>query len=376
MDDLAASTLGRLRAELAQSRYDRLVLGHPANVAYATGYRSVAADIFRAHRMAALVGAETLLLVVPAADGAAASEAMAGADCVFPYGRFFFESRDGSHPEMADRHATFEEALTAALGVAGGLIGFDDALDPAGLPGTWEPAGGWMSGVRALKTPPEVERLAEAARLAEAGIDGALAAAAPGVTERQLKRIVASTMAAGGGYPRFVVVTAGERSALSDARATTRPLLVGDLVRFDVGCTFEGYWSDVGRTAVVGEPDAEQERRYAAILAGEDAQLAAARPGLTAGELFRVAVDAVEGRGLRPYRRHHCGHGIGIEVYESPAVSPGVDTPLREGMVLCLETPFYQLGWGGMMVEDTIVVTGDGHHRLTGSDRSLRVIAP
>ena len=112
-------------------------------------------------------------------------------------------------------------------------------------------------------------------------------------------------------------------SALSDARATDREWNPGELLRFDVGCTFDGYWSDIGRTAVLGEPSSEQARCYAAILAGEGEQLDAARPGMTAGQLFDVAVQAVEAAGLRPYRRHHCGHAIGSEVYERPIVAPG-----------------------------------------------------
>jgi Xaa-Pro aminopeptidase len=235
-------------------------------------------------------------------------------------------------------------------------------------------AGPWVRSVRAVKLPGEIDRLSEAARLAEEGIAAAMESARPGASEQDLAAIVAATMSARGGMPRFVVVTAGERSALSDARATARPLRPGDLVRFDVGCTVDGYWSDVGRTAVVGGPDRRQADRYEAILAGEDAQLAVIRPGVSAGELFDVAVGAVEGAGLRPYRRHHCGHGIGLAVYEPPIVSPGEDTVVVPGMVLCLETPFYELGWGGMMVEDTVLVTGEGHRRLTASDRALREI--
>src|SRR5690606_18514922 len=121
-----------------------------------------------------------------------------------------------------------------------------------------------------------------------------------------------------GVMPRFVVVTAGERAALADAFATDRPLRAGDLVRFDVGGVLDGYWSDIGRTAVVGEPDPLQRRFYDAIEAGEAEQLARIRPGLRAGEVFDLAVREVERRGLFPYRRHHCGHGIGLDVYEPP----------------------------------------------------------
>jgi Xaa-Pro aminopeptidase len=371
---LTEETRGRLLDALRSAPFDLLVLAEPENVAYATGYRSVAGDIFRGHRIAAFVGTDLLAVAAPAADGGALTEFVADHE---PFGRFFFEGR-----EMADGHGSFVEAVAGAAARLRlrGTAGVDDAVDEEcrgalqSLGLEVGPAGRWLRSVRAVKLPGEIERLSEAARLAEEGISAALSTTGPGVTERDLAATVAATMAAGGGTPRFVVVTAGERSALSDARATTRPLLHGDLVRFDVGCTVDGYWSDVGRTAVVGGPDRRQAARYEAILAGEEAQLAVIRPGVSAGELFDTAVDAVEGAGLHPYRRHHCGHGIGLAVYEPPIVSPGEDAVVVPGMVLCLETPFYELGWGGMMVEDTVLVTADGHRRLTTSGRELREI--
>jgi Xaa-Pro aminopeptidase len=171
-----------------------------------------------------------------------------------------------------------------------------------------------------------------------------------------------------------VVSTTGPRTALADAPATRRSWRPGELARFDVGCTVDGYWSDIGRTAVLGGPDRLQASRYAAILAGEQAQFAAARPGVTTAQLFDVAVAAVEAGGITPYRRHHCGHGIGQSVYEAPIISSGVDRPLVAGMTFCFETPYYEVGWGGMMVEDLVQVTGGGLRVLTGSDRGLRVV--
>jgi Xaa-Pro aminopeptidase len=124
----------------------------------------------------------------------------------------------------------------------------------------------------------------------------------------------------------------------------------------------------------VGEASPTQKRLYDAIFAGEEEQLQRIRPGMAASEVFDIAITEVERHGLFPYRRHHCGHGIGLDVYEPPIVAPGVSQEIEAGMVFCLETPYYEIGWGGMMVEDTIVVTEDGHRMFNVSDRSLRVI--
>lgn len=386
--ELSAARLANVRGAMADAGIDWIVAASPANVAYASGYRSVQGDIMPSHRMAVLVGTDDLWLVGPCADSAPALDAGIAADRYVSYGRFFFESPDGrATPTMlVDQHDSFEQALRTAVRAAvtsGATVGVDDTVDEAvsavvsQLPTVSRVAdtGGLLRSLRRVKLPAEVERLARAARLAEAGIEAALQGAGTGQTEEEMANVVASTMAAGGGAPRFVVVTTGKRSALADARPTTRPWEPGELLRFDVGCVVDGYWSDIGRTAVLGEPDAIQRDRYEAILAGVDAQLEALRPGLNASALFDIAVTAVQANGLAPYRRQHCGHGIGSEIYEPPIISPAYDDELAEGMVFCLETPFYELGWGGMMVEDTVIVTANGHERLSRSDRSLRVVA-
>lgn len=379
------ATGDRLASALEKAPYDWLALGSAAHVGYATGYRSVAGDLFPSHRMVALVSVSRTVLVAGASDGAAALDCGIAPEDFVPFGTFYFESAGRKAPEsrFAGTHETLEDAVVAAVARArvSGRVGFDAGASDlmpllAGQGADPIDANDWMYELRAVKLPVEVGRLHAAARLAERGIDAAIAAAGAGATEIELASIVAATMAKGGGAPRFTVVTSGPRSALSDARPTDRELQRGDLVRFDVGCTYEGYWSDVGRTAVVGEPDELQAARYRAILAGEQAQVEEARPGVSAHRLFDIAVSEVEAAGLSPYRRHHCGHAIGTEVYERPVVAPGQTTVLEPGMVFCLETPYYEIGWGGMMVEDAVVVTADGVEVLTESDRSLRVIEP
>ena len=378
-----SDTIARLRDALQESQFDWLAMASQPHVTYATGYRSVAGDLFRTHRMLVLVSVERTLLIGGASDGAAVLESAIVDDYV-PFGTFYFESEGSAAPEsqLSGRNASFEAAVTEAVAMAGlaGRVGMDsDASELAelfqGSGVETVDAGGWLAQLRAVKLPSEVDRLRDAVRLAEAGIDAAIEMACIGATEIELANVVASTMAAGGGVPGFMVVTSGPRSALSDARPTHRQLELGDLVRFDVGCTVDGYWSDIGRTAVVGDADQLQADRYAAIFEGEDAQLRAVRSGITAGDLFDLAVARVEQAGLSPYRRHHCGHAIGLEIYERPIVSSGTETVLEPGMVFCVETPFYEVGWGGMMVEDALVVTDDGCDVLSTSDRTLRVIS-
>jgi Xaa-Pro dipeptidase len=362
---LAGQRLARLRAELHHAAYDAVVLDQPESVLYATGYRSMPGQVFRTHRIAAVVTADDLWLICPAADAPAAAAAGIPADRLVPFGRFYVEAGDGGDPQitrMADRHPDLDAALESALGRL-----------PAAARVAREEATPVVTRARALKLPGEVAMLRYAARLSEAAVEAALAVAEPGITERELAAAIAGVMVAGGADPRFVVATTGERSALADVVPTGRRWRPGETARFDVGCVVDGYWSDIGRTAVLGEPDERQRRIYAAVHAGEQAQLELARPGVTAGELFRAGLDAT-GAGVPAYRRQHCGHGIGLSIYEPPVIAPDADTALAAGMVFCFETPYYELGWGGMMVEDTVLVTGDGIEMLCSGRRELLVV--
>ena len=388
--DITEARLDRLRDRLAESSYDAIVCCGFENIQYATGYRSAPGVNRRSQRMAAIVTPTVVLLVGGTAEAAPAVAGGIAPDRYIPYGAFYFDSVTEQHPAL--QCAQQQDSLGSGVEYAARLLGSvslsvvgvdeDDCADEvrkalaSALPGaTFRNASGWLQGVRSVKLPGEVDRLRHAARLAEDGITAAVAAAAPGVTENELSAIVGRTMAAGGAMPRSITLTTGERSALADEFPTNAVVREGDLLRFDVSCDYEGYRSDIGRTAVIGEPTALQSDRYNAIWRGEEREIEICGPGLRTADLFAAAMEAVEEAGLRPYRRNHCGHGIGMQIYEGFRVAPGDEHVLEPGNVLCVETPYYVLGWGGMMVEDTLVVTPNGAEVLTVSTRALRTVS-
>jgi Xaa-Pro dipeptidase len=114
----------------------------------------------------------------------------------------------------------------------------------------------------------------------------------------------------------------------------------------------------------------------AAMLAGEEAALAHARPGMTAGELFELTVKAVQEHGVPHYRRTHVGHAIGLEVYETPLIAAGVSTQLEEGMIITVETPYYEFGFGAAHAEDPFLMQADGNVVLTELSRDLQIVEP
>ncbi|MGH2452124.1 MAG: M24 family metallopeptidase [Candidatus Limnocylindria bacterium] len=383
----------RLRSQVAAARLDALIASSPANIQYATGIQSATQSVFPSVQLFAVIDADGNVpaVVVPYGDVPSVLDESEAPWDVVCYGRLYFEpgERRDSRWNRALRiqeeraYDTFAQALAAALAGAkldGARLGLDearltperwravaDALPHAHL----SPAYEIFRRVRRIKGPDEVERLERAARVAEDALAEAVATAREGVTEREMAGRYRAAVLSRGADPYLYVTTFGERAALADTYPTDRPLRAGDAMRFDVGCVVEGYVSDIARTAVLGEPPAKLEQTYAAMLAGEDALIAATRPGNTGQAIFDAGMEAARGSGVAHYRRHHCGHGIGLEVYELPLIAPGHADALEPGMTFCLETPYYELGWGGAQVEDAVVVSEDGCRVLNRSSREL-----
>jgi Xaa-Pro aminopeptidase len=150
----------------------------------------------------------------------------------------------------------------------------------------------------------------------------------------------------------------------------------GGVVRFDVGCNLEGYFSDIARNYSLGQPAAGRRSidYYNAILAAETAAIDAMRPGVPASEVFHAAIRGARESGIPHYQRNHVGHGVGLEMYDIPLLGPNDNTPLEAGMVFEVETPYYELGFPGLQVEDTVVLREHGAEILCQLDRSFQVV--
>jgi len=221
-----------------------------------------------------------------------------------------------------------------------------------------------------VKGPYEIECLAQALRIAEEAIHTVLGELKAGTTEREAVELYERAVAAHGATAYATTIAFGPNTALPAAPPSERTLRPGELVRFDLGAIFKGYRGDVARMAVLGEPDGRAERVYDAVEAGVQAALDTIRPGVQGKTVFDAAVAAVHGAGVPGFRRHHVGHGIGLEPAESPWLSPGGET-LEAGMVLRVETPYYELGGFGVNVKETVLVTRAGATAINRSHRGL-----
>ena len=383
----------RLTKVLDAEGLDALVATTPENLQYVTGFRSIAHALFRGLELYGVFTRQGVGLVIPFIDSTGVSADGIEVDRIACYGNFFFNYTDQPGPigtrvrEITSRPAAGPgEALREVLG-AFGVTGRRIAVDEAGVfPATWQRLGEQLAGTtitpayahfriaRMVKSPVEVARLEKAARIAEDGIAAIWGMLKAGVTEREAAMVFEQEVLRKGAQPFFTVVTMGHRAALADVYASDTALKAGDVIRFDLGCVYQGYRSDISRTAVLGTPSEKQRRYYNAARDGEIAAIAAMMPGVPVSQIFETAMRVTRERGMPHYERHHVGHGIGLEPYDPPTINAATHTALEPGMVFCVETPYYEHGWGGVQVEDAVEITAGGVRRLTQSSQELAIL--
>jgi len=237
------------------------------------------------------------------------------------------------------------------------------------------PVSEMLRSVRVVKTPAEISRLRAVARMTEQAMLAATSIAREGITEYELCREFERSIVSQGGQPRFTLIRFGRNGIAGQRRPDRTPLRKGETLWFDTGARYEGYWSDLARTFSLGEPSTRVRQIYSAMLEGEKAGIAATRVGMTASEIYHIVMEASRKGGHPEYERHHVGHGIGLEVYEGPSLSPSSNEVIEEGTVINIETPYYEFGLGALHVEDPYVVGADGKHELlTTLGRELHVL--
>lgn len=231
-----------------------------------------------------------------------------------------------------------------------------------------------LAATREIKTSEEILRLRKAGDAIEKGLATCYATAKPGMTELDLERIIRRTLLDEGCTTNYVQVGTGTRGAIGPLFSSDTPIKKGDFIRIDASARYKYYVSDICRMAVVGEPTKQMRDVYAAVFEAEMAAIRLVKPGLKISQLFDAAVKVPPTRGIADYRRHHVGHGLGISSHERPFLSSTNHSVLEEGMVLCVETPYYLWGVGGFAPEDQVIVTKSGYELMTTPQEELIVI--
>lgn len=378
----------RIETALTKHRLRALIASLPANIDYLSGYESIGLQLLNRNRIFSVYSAEkdAAVLVIPTAEIPTAIERFPDTE-MQAFGEFFFVFPSTGAEKISEvinnRGKGNLEALIKTLsdlGIESGRVGLDEGrITPQmwhelakAFPGIqWVPAADIFYEIRMIKHKHEITLLEESAKIAEESMYAVLPEIETGTTEFEIGQRFMEEVAARGAKPYFNVVTVDERSAFSDTINTAKQVQEGSIIRLDFGCIYKGYCSDLARTAVFGKCDAKVSDYYQAILAGEERAVEKIRPGISTEEIYYTALNETRKAGIPHYNRHHCGHGIGLEIYDWPSVGPGEKSPLEAGMVLCIETPYYELGWGGLQVEDTVLVTEEGVRFLSKSSREL-----
>ncbi|TDT61957.1 M24 family metallopeptidase [Fonticella tunisiensis] len=227
--------------------------------------------------------------------------------------------------------------------------------------------------LRMIKDNEEVEFIAKAAEIADRAFEHILGFIKPGMTEIEIaleleffmKKLGASALS----FP--IIAASGWRSSLPHGEASEKKVEEGDFLTLDFGCVYKGYCSDMTRTIVIGRASEKQKEIYNIVLEAQEAALKAVKPGMSCVELDKIARDIITERGYGNRFGHGLGHGVGRAVHELPGVNMRSKFVLEPGMVITDEPGIYIPGFGGVRIEDLILVTENGCRVLSNSPKNL-----
>jgi Xaa-Pro aminopeptidase len=227
--------------------------------------------------------------------------------------------------------------------------------------------------MRMIKTGDEIARIRRSVLTNSEAFEKTIGSIRPGVSESAIAAELEFKMRRLGAEKAAfeTIVASGQRSALPHAQPTSQKLGVDELLLIDMGSCQNGYMSDMTRTLFVGRPSRQVRSMYKAVLTANLAAIDTVREGVTAGQVDRRARQVLESAGLGKSFVHSTGHGLGLEIHESPRIGKKEATRLEAGMVITIEPGAYVRGFGGIRIEDTVLVTKRGCEVLTPTSKEL-----
>ena len=356
-----AHRLRTATATLSDHKIDRLLITHLPNIRYLCGFTGSAAAL--------LVGGSEPIFFSDGRYTAQAQTEVQGARIVIQSksplataADWLKKSRRGGYLGIESDHLTVaaEARLHSALPQRLKLRAVSDLIERQ----------------RMVKDAAEIERLRRAVKLGSSLLLPTIRTIRPGIPEDVVaaKLEYAARRAGAEAMSFTTIVAAGARSALPHGHASPAPIPAQGFVVLDFGVILGGYCSDMTRTVHVGHPSSRHRAWYAAVLEAQLAGIAAVRPGATAGDIDDATRKALKKNKLAKYFTHSTGHGVGLEIHESPRLASGQKEVLRPGMVITIEPGIYVPGDGGIRIEDMVVVTETGCEVFTAAGKELVTI--
>ena len=340
-----------------ESRIDSLLVTHPANWFYLTG--------FTGESGALVVSKKGTTLVTDGRFVVQAKEETAGVRVREQKGSAF-ESAAQALREAKARKVGFDPVRMTVSQLQSARKASRGRLE-------WVPAPGTVEALRSRKDPGELAQIRKAAILAGEIVELAIGLLKPGISERDVGAEIEYQMRKrGASGPSFETIVAfGNRAALPHARPTGKRLRKNELVVLDLGVILGHYCSDITRTVFVGRAPKRIQTWYKAVLEAQGAAISTVRDGVSCGEVDAAARRVLEGHGLAHLFVHSTGHGLGLEVHEDPRVAKGQVRRLEPGNVITIEPGVYAEGIGGIRIEDDVAVHAGRTEVLTRTPRHL-----
>jgi len=236
----------------------------------------------------------------------------------------------------------------------------------------WAPTTGIVEDVREVKDEGELAHIEQAVRIADEALAHVMGWLKPGITERQVAWELEATMRTHGAeqVSFTTIVASGPNGAMAHAVTSERAIQAGDPIVIDMGAKYEGYCSDVTRSFCLGHASDEYRHIWDVVLQAQQAVESAIVPGMPGAEADAVARRIIYGAGYEGKFGHGLGHGVGLAIHEKPRAASSSQDTLRLGTIVTVEPGVYIPGWGGIRIEDMVVVTGEGCRVLTGAPKA------
>jgi Xaa-Pro aminopeptidase len=355
---MLAPRLARLRAALAEMQLPAFLVTQTDNVGYLSGFSGSSAALL-------ITPGEAVLVT----DGRYTSQAQHESP------GFVVRQCEATQSLIDCVAAQVKSMALSTVGIEGAAVTLQqfEALNKELTGINLKPTSGVVETLRLVKDEAEIERIRAACVIADRGFQFILTQIRPGIAERDLAAELEYFMRKSGSEKEAfeTIVASGARSALPHGRASDKPVEVGDFITFDFGARLNGYHSDLTRTVVLGKASERQREVYQTVLDAQQAALAALRPGLTGKEVDGVARDLIAARGYGDRFGHGLGHGLGRQVHDGGGLSQRIDLTLEPGMVMTVEPGVYLEGWGGVRIEDDVVLREGGIEVLTHAPKEL-----
>ncbi|MFW5986234.1 MAG: M24 family metallopeptidase [Halanaerobiales bacterium] len=237
----------------------------------------------------------------------------------------------------------------------------------------WIPVKGMVEDLRYIKDENEIEKIRRAAGYADRAFTGILEIIRPGLSEKELalelEYLLRKAGADDAGFKTILV--SGVNTSLPHGIPSDKKVEAGDFITMDFGGLCSGYRSDMTRTIVVGKADDKQKEYYQILKEAQEMGLKYIKAGTKAAEADTYAREQLQKYEVADKFGHGLGHGVGLEIHEEPYMKKSSKKVLEAGCVVTVEPGIYFPGWGGIRIEDTVVIREDGIEILTGSDKEL-----